>query len=199
MPVTNANGINQHYELTGNGNQTVVWIHGIGGSLNYWTEDLPKFSNFQHLTYDVRGMGETEGTSDSVSLEIWAKDLSELLKALDINNAIIAGSSMGGAIAQRFAIDNPDQTAALLLLSTSSRVGAAATDHWRAQADETEKKGDKFYRISAKQLDSGMFEVKVKKDEDEKKDEMKETDVMKLVGKDYEVLDGDVCYFHVAT
>jgi len=144
MSFIRANGINQHYELTGNGVQTIVWIHGIGGSLNYWTEDLSKFSNFQHLAYDVRGMGETEGTSDAVSLEIWAKDLSELLIALDIKNAIIAGSSMGGAIAQRFAIDYPDQTTALLLLSTSSRVGAAATDHWRAQADETEKNGDKF-------------------------------------------------------
>ncbi len=144
MPFVSANGINQHFELTGEGERTIVWIHGIGGSLNYWAEDLSKFSQFQHLVYDVRGMGETEGTSDPVSLEIWAEDLSELLKALDIKNAIIAGSSMGGAISQRFAIDYPEQTTALLLLSTSSRVGAAATDHWRSQADETERKGDKF-------------------------------------------------------
>jgi pimeloyl-ACP methyl ester carboxylesterase len=144
MPFVSANAINQHFEITGDGEQTIVWIHGIGSSLNYWTEDLSKFSDFQHLTYDVRGMGETEGTNDPVSLDIWAKDLSELLKALDIKNAIIAGSSMGGAISQRFAIDYPEQTIALLLLSTSSRVGAAATDHWRAQADETEKKGNKF-------------------------------------------------------
>jgi len=167
MSFISANGINQHYELTANGDQTIVWIHGIGGSLNYWAEDLSKFSNFQHLAYDVRGMGETEGTSDAVSLEIWAKDLSELLKALDIKNAIIAGSSMGGAIAQRFAIDYPDQTTALLLLSTSSRVGAAATDHWRAQADETEKSGDKFLAeaqraVAFYNMDEELKEIAVK-------------------------------------
>tara|TARA_Y100001960_G_C14121766_1_gene562542 strand:- start:131 stop:586 length:456 start_codon:yes stop_codon:yes gene_type:complete len=67
-----------------------------------------------------------------------------LLESLDIEKAIIAGSSMGGAIAQRFAIDFPEKTQALLLLSTSSRVGEAATAHWMEQANETERSGKIF-------------------------------------------------------
>ena len=46
-----------------------------------------------------------------------------------------------------------------------------------------EKNGEKFYRISGKQLESGEYEVKEKKDNDETTSEMKEGDVMKLIAK----------------
>ncbi|MBM3140935.1 MAG: alpha/beta hydrolase [Chloroflexi bacterium] len=141
MPTIKASGITQHYELTGKGARTVAWIHGIGGSLQYWKDDLQYFPGFRHLTYDVRGMGKSEGTDGPVSLEIWARDLAALLDALAVPRAIIAGSSMGGAIAQRFGIDFPQKTEGLLLLSTSSRVGKAAEENWRARANETEQGG----------------------------------------------------------
>ena len=47
-----------------------------------------------------------------------------------------------------------------------------------------EKKGDKFYRVSAKQMEDGSFDVKEKKDDKEDKKTMSETDVMKMVKKD---------------
>jgi len=46
-----------------------------------------------------------------------------------------------------------------------------------------EKNGEKFYRISGKQLESGEYEIKEKKDNDETTSEMKEGDVMKLIAK----------------
>ena len=48
---------------------------------------------------------------------------------------------MGGAITMRFGIDFAEKVQGLLLLPTSSRVGPAATDHWIAQADQTEADG----------------------------------------------------------
>ena len=47
-----------------------------------------------------------------------------------------------------------------------------------------EKKGDKFYKVSAKQMEDGTYEVKEKKDDKEDKQVMKEADVMKMVKKD---------------
>ena len=141
MPVAEANGIKHRYQFTGEGDRTMVWIHGIGGSLDYWEELLPQFPGFRHLSYDVRGMGESEGTDGPIALSDWASDLSLLLTALDIETAIIAGHSMGGVIAQRFSIDHPEQVEALLLVSTSSRVGPAAEEFWLKQAEETESGG----------------------------------------------------------
>jgi 3-oxoadipate enol-lactonase len=149
-----------HYELTGNGPHTIAWTHGVGGSLDYWREDLPKFPGFRHLTYDVRGMGQSEGSDGPVSLEDWARDLAGLLDAVGIQHAIIAGSSMGGAISQRFAIDHPERVEGLLLLSTSSRVGAAATTGWMKRADETEKSDPRLAAaqraVAAYNMDEGL-------------------------------------------
>jgi pimeloyl-ACP methyl ester carboxylesterase len=141
MPEVVANGIKQCYEINGEGRTTIVWIHGIGGSHHYWDDILPSFPGFRHISYDVRGMGDSEGTDGPASLETWAADCNALLEGLGVEHAIIAGTSMGGAITQRVAIDYPERVNALLLLSTSSRVGQAATDNWMAQADRTEAEG----------------------------------------------------------
>lgn len=149
MPTVDANGITQHYEFTGEGDRTIAWIHGIGGSLDYWADLLPGFPGFRHLSYDVRGMGQSEGTDGPIALDDWATDLSLLLRALDVESAIIVGHSMGGVIAQRFSIDHPQQTQALVLVSTSSRVGPAAEEFWLKQADGTEAGGQ--LRLAAAQ------------------------------------------------
>ena len=141
MPEVVANGIKQCYEINGEGRTTIVWIHGIGGSHHYWDDILPSFPGFRHISYDVRGMGDSEGTDGPASLETWAADCNALLEELGVEQAIVAGTSMGGAITQRVAIDYPGRVNALLLLSTSSRVGQAATDNWMAQADRTEAEG----------------------------------------------------------
>jgi pimeloyl-ACP methyl ester carboxylesterase len=133
------NGRQVRYELTGEGDTVIAWTHGIGSNLETWRPHMGDFPGYRHLTYDVRGMGESGGVPGPVSLSVWAQDLSDLMAALGIERAIIAGHSMGGAISQRFAIDFPEKTLALLLLSTSSRVGALATANWMRQADETEK------------------------------------------------------------
>ncbi len=138
MPAIEANGIQQCYELNGDGDTTVVWIHGIGNSHHAWDELLSQFQGLNHLAYDVRGMGDSEGSDGPISLELWAQDCDALMGSLGIERAVIAGHSMGGAIAQRLAIDFPERVQGLFLLATSSRVGEAATANWMKGADEIE-------------------------------------------------------------
>lgn len=138
MPKIDVRGRSVHYELSGEGPRTIAWTHGIGSSLETWREHLADFPGYRHLIYSVRGMGESQGVDGPVRLEDWAQDLADLMDALGIERAVVAGHSMGGAISQRFAIDFPERTEALLLLSTSSRVGAAAEAAWLRQADEIE-------------------------------------------------------------
>lgn len=143
MPFITANGISQHYELAGDGQHTIVWIHGIGSRLETWATTTPGFPAFRHLTYDVRGMGESGHEEGPVSLATWARDLDALMEALGIRSAIVAGHSMGGAIAQRFTIDFPHRVEGLLLFATSSRVGGALAAGWLKRAAEFEAEGNR--------------------------------------------------------
>jgi pimeloyl-ACP methyl ester carboxylesterase len=144
MPSIQANGVELCYESCGEGQSSIVWIHGIGGSHAAWDDLTPQFPGFRHVSYDVRGMGDSQRLEGPVSLELWAQDCVGLMDALGIEQAVIAGHSMGGAIAQRVAIDFPERTAGLFLLATSSRVGAAAEANWMKRADEIEAGGNPY-------------------------------------------------------
>jgi pimeloyl-ACP methyl ester carboxylesterase len=138
MPTIEANGIEQCYESSGEGPNTILWIHGIGSRHDTWNDLLPSFPGFRHIAYCVRGMGDSGKPQGPYDLELWAQDAACLLDELDVGPAIVAGHSMGGAIAQRFAIDFPEKLKGLFLLATSSRVGAAAEANWMKRADELE-------------------------------------------------------------
>jgi len=142
MPFVTANGIKQHYQLSGEGACTIVFVHGIGSRLETWETTTPQFPGFRHLVYDVRGMGESGSEPGPVNLELWARDLDALMEALGIEKAIVAGHSMGGAITQRFVLDFPHRVEGIILFATSSRVGGPLAAGWLKRAEEFEAAGN---------------------------------------------------------
>jgi len=117
-----ANGISMNYELNGSG-RCFTLIHGAGDNLNAWYNQVPAFSqHYRVLTYDVRGHGQTELPEGELTTELWVEDLHALLKALDINETILLGYSMGGAIALEFTLTHPEMVKCLIL---SNSAGAA--------------------------------------------------------------------------
>lgn len=120
-----ANGIEMNYELSGKG-KALVLIHGFTDNLNMWYNQVPEFSkHYQVLTYDVRGFGQTEKTSGPFSMDLFAEDLYELLKVLDLPSVCVLGYSMGGRIALEFCMKYPKETTGLVM--ANSVVGAPSS------------------------------------------------------------------------
>jgi pimeloyl-ACP methyl ester carboxylesterase len=120
-----ANGIEMNYTLSGKG-KTLVLIHGFTDNLNMWFNQVPVFSqDYQVLTYDVRGFGLTEKMPGPFSMDMFAEDLHELLKALGLSSACVLGYSMGGRIALEFCLKYPREATGLVM--ANSVVGAPAT------------------------------------------------------------------------
>ncbi|GEO86948.1 MULTISPECIES: alpha/beta fold hydrolase [Alphaproteobacteria] len=64
--------------------------------------------------------GETTRALGPYSLELFASDLRELLDRLEIDRCHLAGHSLGGMIAQRFALDHPSRLDRLVILSAAA-------------------------------------------------------------------------------
>jgi proline-specific peptidase len=109
-------GINIYYETEGQGD-VVVLVQGLDRDHNGMIsqkKDLSK--DFQVIAYDARGTGQSDTPQGPYTCEQMADDLRGLLKALKIEKVHIIGASLGGNVAQEFAISHPEMTASLILM-----------------------------------------------------------------------------------
>lgn len=104
------------YSRAGNG-PAVVLIHGLGLNRSMWQWLLPDLSRgFQALTYDLYGHGASPPPPREPDLGLFSGQLLRLMDECGIERAAIAGFSLGGMIARRFALDHPDRLSALAIL-----------------------------------------------------------------------------------
>ena len=141
MPRARVGDVSLHYEDAGAGSPLVL-IHGLGGDLAYWEATVPTLTaHHRVLRVDVRGFGASDKPPGPYSLALFARDLDAVLAAAGVRDAHVVGVSMGGVIAQRFGFDFPARVRSLVLVSTSSEVGAKAVAVWQRLADLVEREG----------------------------------------------------------
>jgi pimeloyl-ACP methyl ester carboxylesterase len=99
----------------------LVLIHGAGGSRLDWPAELRRLPGPRVIALDLSGHGRSTGTGHT-DTQRYADEVCALLDALHIKRAVIAGHSMGGAIAQQIGIHHPAYAAGLILLGTGSKL-----------------------------------------------------------------------------
>jgi pimeloyl-ACP methyl ester carboxylesterase len=100
----------------------VALIHGLGLTHEVWDETLPALSpHYRLLTYDLHGHGQSPTPAQTPDLHLMARQLADLLDHIKAAKAAIAGFSLGGMIARRFAQDWPARTRALAVLHSPHR------------------------------------------------------------------------------
>ena len=106
--------------------KTAVLIHGLSEDRSAWSRQVPFLqSTMNTVAYDVRGFGASPAGRGDGTVDQIADDLGQILSAFDTGPAWLVGFSMGGVIAQRFAMDHPDMVAGLVLIASSCTVGRA--------------------------------------------------------------------------
>lgn len=112
------NMIDINYQLEGEG-KTIVFVHGLSDNLQYWNILTNELKNdYQTLSFDLRGHGKSGLDDEDASIDLYQEDLYQLLKALDIDNAVFVGLSLGGNIILDFAINHPEMVNGLIIMSS---------------------------------------------------------------------------------
>jgi pimeloyl-ACP methyl ester carboxylesterase len=116
MPKVKVNDIEMYYEFLGQG-KPIVLIRGWGSSSQSWSKPLlDRLSqHYKLIIFDNRGTGRTDKPDIKYSIEMMADDTAGLLDALNIPRVHIVGFSMGGMIAQKFAVKYPEKTDGLVI------------------------------------------------------------------------------------
>jgi len=115
------NGINYDYQIYGKG-EPILLLHGFIGSQKTWSNIInPLSKQFQVITIDLIGHGNTESPYDVnlYQMEAVVDQLDELLKQLKIDQVNILGYSMGGRVALSFTCLKQDRVKKLILESAS--------------------------------------------------------------------------------
>lgn len=118
MPEVKVGGITMYYEVHGEG-EPLVFINGAGASIEWSYGLIPTYSrDYRLVLFDNRGAGRSDRPEMTYTTEMMSDDVAGLLDAIGIDSAHIRGASMGGMIAQHFALRYPKRVRSLILQST---------------------------------------------------------------------------------
>jgi pimeloyl-ACP methyl ester carboxylesterase len=117
-----------YYETYGSGEPLLI-IHGNGGSINNFSNQIPYFSkNYKVILADSRAQGKSIDPSDSLSYEQMTDDLNGLLEHLNIKSCYVIGWSDGGINGLLLAIRHPDKVKKLAVTGANLTPDESAVD-----------------------------------------------------------------------
>lgn len=120
MPYLNRHEANVYYEFSGISGEWVTLINGHTRSIrdfNMMRKALNE-AGFRVLTVENRGAGKT-ATKGPFHFQDMIDDILSVWTELGIKASSLVGISMGGVIAQMIAVQNPEKTSSLTLVSTA--------------------------------------------------------------------------------
>ena len=119
MPFALNNGVRIYWEEAGGG-PPLLLIMGLGYAHQMWHRTTPLVSkHFRTILFDNRGVGKSDLPPGPYPIATMAADAAAVLDAAGAESADVYGISMGGMIAQEFAIQYPQRVRKLILGCTA--------------------------------------------------------------------------------
>ncbi len=111
-------GCNIFYQVRGKGNPLVL-LMGFGADGEVWEKHVAEYKkHFKCIILDNRGVGKSDAPEGPYNTAMMADDTIAVMDHLNVDQAQVAGISMGGAIAQSLALNYPVRAKSLALIST---------------------------------------------------------------------------------
>ncbi len=137
MPYAHVNDIDINYLIEGEGPETVVLINGLADDLLTWVYQVDALlaAGYRVLRFDNRGIGESSKPAGPYTTELFAQDAKALVDHLGVTDFHLMGVSMGGMIAQEYALAYPSDLRSLTLACTYAAPGPFCSRMFSLWAD----------------------------------------------------------------
>lgn len=108
----------------GAGDETIVLANGTSGHIEAWTQNVRALAEagYRVVGYDYPGHGYTTLTDHDLEIAEYEQHLLGLLDALALDRVHLAGESLGGWIAAKFAAAHPERLQTVILSAPGGRV-----------------------------------------------------------------------------
>jgi 3-oxoadipate enol-lactonase len=120
MPFTENQGAKLYWDEQGSG-EPLLLIMGLSYASNMWHRSRPGLAKkYRTIALDNRGVGQSDSPPGVYPIALMAADAAAALDAAGVESAHVFGVSMGGMIAQEFALNYPHRVRSLILGCTAS-------------------------------------------------------------------------------
>lgn len=112
-----------YQEFNPTGQKAAILLHGLGASSDSWQLQWPALveAGYRVIVPDMLGFGKSSYKNKKNTMNSMADDVKELMDRLSIPKASFIGLSMGGAIAQVFALNHSEMVEKMVLANTAAR------------------------------------------------------------------------------
>ena len=118
MPKT-SDSFETYYKFNkSNGNDPIIFIHGIGLNHEIWDQQISYLKKYNTIVYDLIGHGKTPFNKKKIIMEDFSKQLLKLADGLNLSKFHLVGFSLGSLIARDFASSYSNRLSSLTIFGT---------------------------------------------------------------------------------
>ena len=135
-PISTQDGVMIDYKISGQGEITLLFLHGWGINQTYWDQQVAYFSKkYKVVTLDLPGFGKSGNNRETWSIERYSEDIANLIKGLHLKNVVLVGHSMSGDIALETVVRYPSNIIGLVGVDNFKSVGHVSLPEEKAGLD----------------------------------------------------------------
>lgn len=147
--------ISVHYKSLGEGKTALVLVHGWTCDLTFWEKQVPALEGkIRVVLIDLPGHGKSDQPKTEYTMDLFARAVEAVLTDARVEEAVLAGHSMGTPVVRQYYRLYPKKTKALIAVDGSLR--PFTTDPKQIAKFQQQFEGPDAEKVAAKMIDS-MF------------------------------------------
>jgi pimeloyl-ACP methyl ester carboxylesterase len=122
--VDSFDGVPIHYTVQGEGAPALIFVHGWACNKNHWADQVSYFSpSYRVVTIDLAGHGASGRGREAWTMTNFGRDVQAVVDILGLDQVVLLGHSMGGAVILEAAHLMPERVAGLVGVDTFTYEG----------------------------------------------------------------------------